>query len=436
MSSFKGHISNVRSLKRKKFFYGWWVVLSGVFLITFMSLCVFRGMGVVLVVLQNNFKWSRTQISIGTLLSRVEGAALGPDEGVLIDKIGARMMILIGFSVMAIGFVLFSRINNIWHFYVTFIIITLGSGIGGWLAVITVLNNWFVKNRSKAMAGAMSGIYIAGFFLPLYAIAMETSFRGTALILGLLLLVVVIPCAKLIRNSPEDLGLLPDGDGVEISEERNKGTVSSKEVNVAEEFTAKEALRTSAFWLLTFAHLCSTVSITTLSLHLTPRLTDMGLDLTVASSIETLYSAVAIPSLFISGWLGDRFSKRLLIGIFLFIQGASVIILAFANGLPLALLFAVLYGIAFGGRTPLMTAIRGDYFGRGSFATIMGWSMLPNGILMAVAPVWAGWMFDNYGSYMIPFFVFGMANLVGVIAMVFVRRPTLLQEKMLPNLRK
>ena len=66
----------------------------------------------------------------------------------------------------------------------------------------------------------------------------------------------------------------------------------------------------------------------------------------------------------------------------------------------------------------------------------MGWSMLPNGILMAVAPVWAGWMFDNYGSYMIPFFVFGMANLMGVIAMVFVRRPTLLQEKMLPNLRK
>ena len=125
-----------------------------------------------------------------------------------------------------------------------------------------------------------------------------------------------------------------------------------------------------------------------------------------------------------------------MIGIFLIIQGASVIILAFANGLPLALLFAVLYGIAFGGRTPLMTAIRGDYFGRGSFATIMGWSMLPNGILMAVAPVWAGWMFDNYGSYMIPFFVFGMANLLGVIAMVFVRRPTLLQEKMLPNLRK
>lgn len=428
MPRFTSSMLDFKSLRKTQVFYGWWIVFAGVFLITFMSLCVFRGMGVVLVVLQDNFKWSRTQISIGSLLSRVEGAALGPVEGILIDKIGGRVMILIGFSVMAIGFVLFSRINSLWNFYVTFIIITLGSGIGGWLAVISVLNNWFVRNRSKAMAAAMSGIYVSGFFLPLYAIAMETSFRGTAFVLGILLLVVAVPCAKLIRNKPEDLGLLPDGD-VKLLEENKKDTVVSKVDDVAEEFTAKQALRTSAFWLLTFAHICSTVSITTLSLHLTPRLTDMGLDLTVASSIETLYSAVALPSLFISGWLGDRFSKKFLIAIFLFIQGVSVVVLAFANGLPMAILFAVLYGIAFGGRTPLMTAIRGDYFGRRSFATIMGWSMLPNGILMSIAPVWAGWMFDNHGSYMIPFFVFGLANLVGVVAMLFVRRPNKLQKK-------
>ena len=423
------YIPDFQSLRKTKIFYGWWVVFAGVFLLTFMSLCVFRGMGVVLVVLQDNFKWSRTQISIGSLLSRVEGAALGPVEGILIDKIGGRMMILIGFSVMAIGFVLFSRINNLWNFYVTFIIITLGSGIGGWLAVISILNNWFVKNRSKAMAAAMSGIYVSGFFLPLYAIAMTTSFRGTTFALGILLLVVAVPCAKLIRNKPEDLGLLPDGENAKVLQENKKDPVVSKVDDVAEEFTAKQALRTSAFWFLTFAHICSTVSITTLSLHLTPRLTDMGLDLTVASSIETLYSAVALPSLFISGWLGDRFSKKFLIGIFLFIQGVAVIILALANGLPMAILFAVLYGIAFGGRTPLMTAIRGDYFGRRSFATIMGWSMLPNGILMSIAPVWAGWMFDNHGSYMIPFFVYGIANLVGVVAMLFVRRPTQLEKK-------
>jgi nitrate/nitrite transporter NarK len=73
-------------------------------------------MGVLMVVLQDNFKWSRTQISVGALLSRVEGAALGPIEGFLIDRIGARRMIIIGFSIMALGFVLFSLIRSLWQF--------------------------------------------------------------------------------------------------------------------------------------------------------------------------------------------------------------------------------------------------------------------------------------------------------------------------------
>ena len=101
-----------------------------------------------MVVLQENFKWSRTQISFGALLSRVEGAALGPIEGFLIDKIGARKMIIIGFAIMALGFVLFSLIQSLWQFYVVFILITLGSGIGGWLAIVSVINGWFVQRLS------------------------------------------------------------------------------------------------------------------------------------------------------------------------------------------------------------------------------------------------------------------------------------------------
>ena len=192
-------------------FYGWWIVGVGVFLLTLQSLSVFRGMGVMLVVLQKEFSWSRTQISLGTLFGRVEGAALGPIEGFLVDRIGARRMILVGFAIMAVGFFLFSFIQNIWQFYAVFIIITLGSGLGGWLAIMSVINSWFKRKRSIAMAGAMSGINIAGFFLPLYAIAMESDFRMTAVILGGILLVVVVPAVKIIRNSPEEMGLLVDG---------------------------------------------------------------------------------------------------------------------------------------------------------------------------------------------------------------------------------
>ena len=506
---------SVRTKKTGKIFYGWWLVGVGVFLLSLMSLGVFRGMSVMTVVLQREFGWTRTQISLSSLFNRVEGAALGPIEGYLIDRIGARKMVLVGFSLMAVGFVLFSLVQNIWQFYAVFLLITLGSGIGGWLAVIAILNNWFHRQRTMALACAMSGIILAGFFLPPYTQALEFSFRGTVFCLGLIIFIVALPAVKILRNRPEDMGLMPDGGpinrvelnplvlvkyiGVSLGafllvsgavvgaltlfmapsskllefvpgillgsvaglvsiiyyKRRRKALALAEayasqtiidsspititetlpstqnadmlEVDEEQEFTVTEALRTPVFWILTFAHLSSTISLSTLSIHLAPRLTDMGLSLSTASKIELLQSLIALPILFLAGWLGDQISKKYLVTIFLFIQGISTLVLALGNSLPMAILFAVLYGVAFGGRIPLMTSIRGEYFGRKAFASIMGWSMLPNGIVMAVAPVWAGWVFDNYGQYTVPFLAYASINIVGAFVMLFARKPKLVK---------
>ena len=407
----------------KQFFYGWYLVAVGVFLLSISSLGVFRGMSPLMPVLQKNFGWTRTQISLSSLLTRVEGAALGPIEGFLIDRIGARKMVLIGFSIMAVGFVLFSFIQNLWQFYAVFILINLGNGIGGWLAVVTILNSWFRRKRTIAMAGAMSGILIAGIFVPPYTIALNHGFRVTVFVFGLIILAVALPCVKIIKNNPEELGLLPDG--TETESDLDKSTPSKISQDQEMEFTVGQALKTRVFWILTVAHVSSTISLATLSIHLMARLQDIGLSSTTASYIELVSSVVALPSLFVAGWLGDKVSKKYLVALFLFLQGISTIVLTGANGLPLALLFAVFYGIAFGGRIPLMTAIRGDYFGRKAFASIMGWSMLPNGILMAIAPVWAAWMFDTYGSYTVPFLSYAVINLAGALIMLVVKKPKL-----------
>ena len=407
----------------KQFFYGWYLVAVGVFLLSISSLGVFRGMSPLMPVLQKNFGWTRTQISLSSLMTRVEGAALGPIEGFLIDRIGARKMVLIGFSIMAVGFVLFSFIQNLWHFYAVFILINLGNGIGGWLAVVTILNSWFRRKRTIAMAGAMSGILIAGIFVPPYTIALNHGFRVTVFVFGLIILAVALPCVKIIKNNPEELGLLPDG--AETESDLDKSTPSKISQDQEVEFTVGQALKTRVFWILTVAHVSSTISLATLSIHLMARLQDIGLSSTTASYIELVSSVVALPSLFVAGWLGDKVSKKYLVALFLFLQGISTIVLTVANGLPLALLFAVFYGIAFGGRIPLMTAIRGDYFGRKAFASIMGWSMLPNGILMAIAPVWAAWMFDTYGSYTVPFLSYAVINLAGALIMLVVKKPKL-----------
>ena len=414
----KSRTRTLRSLfPAENLFYGWWLVGVAAFLLTLMSLTVFQGLGTILVALERQFGWSRTALSGAFSLARVEGAILGPIEGFLVDRVGTQKMVLIGYILMGLGFLWLGQVKTLWAFYASFMTITLGSGLGGWLAIIAMVNNWFTRHRSFAMASAMSGIHFGGLLVPLLALGIETfEFHGAATIIGVFLLIVVGPAAKVIRNRPEDMGLQPDGDSEILSE--------SVLTEVEEpDFTAGQALRTPAFWILTIMQVASSVAIVTLALHLVPKLTDMGMTLTGAGTVVLTYTIVALPSQFLSGYFADRLPKTLMIAIFLAIQGVAITIIAFADSVLLAYIFALLYGIGFGGRNPLTTAIRGEYFGRKAFATIMGISQFPMNIGMIGAPLFAGYMFDTTNSYTVPFSVFAILTFFGAFLMLFVKKP-------------
>ena len=403
-------------------FYGWWLVGVSAFLLTLMSVTVFQGLGTFIVALEREFHWSRTTLNGAFALARVQGAVIGPVEGFLIDRFGPRRMILVGYTIMGLGFLMLSQVNSVWQFYVGFIVVTLGSGLGGWLAIIAMVNNWFSRRRSFALATAMSGIHLGGFLVPVLAFGIDShGFRVTMLGIGVFLLVLVFPVTRAIRNRPEDYGLRPDGDPLPSQESKSEPAATLPESEA--EFTPAQALRTRAFWIITIVHVSSSVSIVTLALNLVPKLTDMGMTLTGAGIVVLTYTAVALPSQFVVGWFADKLPKPPVIFVFLTLQAVSILIIAVADTRVMAFLFAVLYGIGFGGRIPLLTAIRGDYFGRKAFATIMGLSQFPNNIAMIGAPLFAGYMFDIRGSYFIPFTTFAALNFVGAVLMLFVRRP-------------
>ena len=404
-------------------FYGWWLVGAGSFMLTLMSVCVFQGMGAFLVSLERHFAWSRTQLSGAFSVARLEGALLGPLEGYLIDRLGSRRMITIGYALMGLGFLIFSQVDSLWQFYASYLVVSLGSGMGGWLAVISLVNNWFIRRRSFAMAAAMSGIHFGGFLMPVLALGLEShGFRWTTAGIGVFMLATVLPLGWfVVRNRPEEYGLRPDGDLPHSpTQEGETGDDAAEE---EPDFTARQAMATPVFWILVVAHLSSTVSIVTLAIHLAPKLTDMGLTLTGAGFVILAYTAIALPAQFAAGLIADRFPKHLVMVVFMLLQATSMMIIAFAESVPMAYLFAAMYGIGFGGRVPLMTAIRGEYFGRKAFATIMGLSMLPNNIAMIVAPLFAGYMFDTTGTYVVPFMAFSLLNYFGAFLIFFVRKP-------------
>lgn len=305
-----------------------------------------------------------------------------------------------------------------------YLAISLGSGVGGWIAFVTLINNWFSRRRALAMSIAVSGIQLGGFLVPLLAWGIENhNFRLTALAIGVVLIVVAVPASRFVRNRPEDVGERPDGEPLRRAPLTSAGAIQS-ETDDEIELSPRQALKTLAFWVIAIARLTSVVSIVTLSVHLVPKLTDSGISLITANFVVTLYTFAAFLSGFIAGYLADRTSKIMVLFVCMFLQALAMGILTVTDSLPMAWVFAILWGAGFGGRVPLLTAIVGDFFGRRNFGSILGMNMVPSNIAMIFAPLFAGFMHDLRQSYFIPFAVFTVMGFIGAFVILLARQPS------------
>ncbi len=421
-------MSLVRALFPRRLFYGWTLVGVAAFIMVIGTVPLFQGMTAWFVVFEGHFGWTRTQLSIAFSMSRVEGSIMGPISGYLIDKLGSRRMVLIGLVIAGGGFVIMSQMTNIWHFFIAFIVMSMGVGLGTWMPMMTVLNNWFSRNRSTAMALAMEGFLIGGMILvPLLAFAIDPDVPGrpgwriTALAIGLFLVAAAFPVSLLIRNAPEPYGQFPDGE----AKARPRQAVAASADTTSEErdYTWQEAVRTKTFWLITMGHACSSIVIVTITVHLGPMLSDQGFPLQTIGWVVGAYTGVAAIFTLIGGYVGDRLPIRMALFGFSAIQSGAVWVLMVADTPQMAFLFAALMGIGFGGRNPLTTAIRGVYFGRKAFASITGMSMIPMNVMLLVAPLFAGIMYDATQSYFVPMAAIAIVSLAGSALFLFLGSP-------------
>ncbi len=415
-------------------YYGWWLVPLTGFTHIITSVPLFHSMGMWFVALESAFGWNRTQLSLAFAFTRIEGGILGPVEGWLVDRMGTRRMVLIGLTIMGVGFIFMSQVRELWMFYLSFLIMALGQGLGGWLPLNAMLNNWFSRNRAKVMGWSASVARLGALALiPTIAWAVDPEadnlgWRMTAMIIGLTAIVLAFPISRGIRNRPEDYGLLPDGERPEDSERRRErpGRAAAR-VEAAVEFTPSQALRTQAFWLIAIGHGFTSMAIIAIMAHLAPLLTDQGLTLPQAAWVVSTYTVSSMIFQVIGGYVGDRIPKNVGLFAFTMVQASALLVLTYATETWMAFAFAVLFGIGFGGRSPLTTSIRGDYFGRRSFGTIMGISQVPMNILLLVAPVFPGYMRDVQGEYTNAFLILAVLNVLGGTLFLLARKPTLPQ---------
>ena len=350
-------------------------------------------------------------------LQRTESGAISPFVGWFVDKFGPRNVMLFGTGLTALGFILLSRIQELWQFYAAFLVLTIGLSFGTFLIVTTAVANWFVENRSKALSITMAGSGLGGVLVPviIWLIA-TTDWRTGLVVVAIGHLVIGIPVSFVMKSRPEDYGLLPDGalpeepDELSGSEDAaRRRTALSSEVNM----TTRQALTSRVFWQLAIAMGVSGMVISA-SIHQIPAITSFGISRNIAGFAILGVSLFSVAGRLGSGFFGDRLDKRHVIAVSLLLQFVGTMVFAFSSELWHLAIFIVTWGVGFGASIPVRFALIADLFGRRHYGSIMGTLMTTSAIFGVIAPVLVGWLFDIRGNYREPFALMAFSVLIAI----------------------
>ena len=374
-----------------------------------------------LAVLQDDRGWNKTQLSGAAALQQMESAIIGPALGWIMDRFGPQGLIRLGVVMFGLGFITLSFIDTLLEFYAAFIVIALGSSMCGFFPINVALINWFERWRARALSALSLGLAVGGISVPIVGWSLvHFGWRATAFGSGVFAIAVGLPLAMVMRRRPEDYGETVDG----LPPPAGSGASQEAASSLTRDFTAREALRTPAFWLLSLGHGFALLVVGAVNVHAIAHMKE-----SLAYTVSTAALVIMLVTLFqiggvLLGWvIGDRFEKRLIAAACMLMHCLGLLSLTYASTTPWVIAFAALHGVAWGLRGPFMHAIRADYFGRSAIGMILGLSFLIIVIGQVGGPMIAGVLADITGNYRTGFTVLALLAGVGSMFFVLAKRP-------------
>ena len=406
----------------KKIFYGWKMVAAATGIQFLQAGLMMQAFGAYVAVLSEERGWSKTALSGAAALHQMEVAILGPVLGWMLDRFGPRRFVRIGVVMFGIGLMLFSQVETLPAFYAAFIIIALGAGFSGFFPLNVAIIHWFERWRARAISSMSIGLACGGIIVPLVAWSMEVwGWRATAFASGVIVVVAGSFLASKIYNRPEDKGETVDG----ILEDRPSRQFPTTTTNSAtRDFTAREAVRTSAFWLLSLGHGFALFVVQAVVVHAIAHLKEgLGYTIAQAALVITLVTVCQIGGVLIGWLIGDRYDKRLIAAACMLMHMSGLLLLTYAFNLAMVMGFAALHGVAWGLRGPFMQALRADYFGRSAIGMILGLSYLITMVGQVGGPMIAGSLADLTGNYRVGFTVLALLAGLGSVFFLAAKKP-------------
>ena len=405
------------------FYYGWFVVALS-FLANLTAAGIRSAPSVLIHPIEAEFGWSRTEIASAASLNLLLLGLFAPVGGWLIDRIGARRVILGSLSTIAVGLVAVTYVEQLWQLILLWgVVLGIATGITPALGA-SIASRWFLDRRGLAV-GIMTNANAAGqmVFLPLLMSVIVVAGWRNALMMITATACLLIPAIWFwMRDRPSEVGLEPYRSGPGANAKSGK-SFARGEIRPMSFAAISEVMQTSTFWILAGCFfICGVTANGLIGIHLIPHAIERGIpQVTAATAVGIMGGASFIGTTF-SGYLVDRIDPRKVLSVVYGLRGTALLMLPFVSNAIGLFMFAVLYGLDWFASGPATTTILARKFGSERVGQIFGTVFVFHQLGGAAAAIGGGWVRVYFGDYQNAFLVGGCLGLLAAVLALTVDR--------------
>jgi MFS family permease len=360
--------------------------------------------------------WSRSAMTGAFSLALLVSGLVALPMGRWLDRHGPRLLMTAGSGTAALLVFAWSRVESLTLFYVIWVGIGVTMAATFYEPAFVTIANWFVRFRGRALTFlTFGGGFASVIFIPLADYLIENHGWRTALVvLACIVALVTVPIhALLLRRSPRDMGLLPDGATTDEHVQAEYRAETEPSV------TLHDAAREPAFWWLTGSFFLIMLANVALLVHLIPFLTDEGFSERFAAYATGFIGLMALPGRLIFTPLGGRIPRQFVVALIFGLQAIAILILIAAESEAAVWLFVILFGAGFGAITPARAALLSETYGPAEFGAISGLVALFITLARAAGPIGASLLHDAAGDYQPVMWMLFAVSAVATVTILF-----------------
>jgi MFS family permease len=392
---------------RNKFFYGWIIVAISTLALLISNGLSIGGIPVFYKFVQNDLVNSgavaadkiQSVYGLGPALTFLMAGFFAPIAGYLLQRFNSRMMMIAGCFILGTGVLIYSQANSANMVYIAHILLGTSLGFVGVLVNTVLISNWFDKKRGTALGIVLTGTSFGGVLIPQISTPLIQTYgwRTAMILVSLIIWIILLPAVIFfVKNRPSEIGLLPDG---EVNLPKTEVESTKTEDRYLQGYTLGEAIKTPIFWIFSFcaALIFYAIFVVSQQLNLYLQSPKIGFTPAQASSVQSLLFGLSVFGKFLYGFLSDKVSTTKVMLISASTMFISTLTFLYFDS-NTVYLFAVLFGLNYGGTFVLLQLLVADYFGLKEYGKILGAVTVIETIGGALGTIITGRLADAYGG--------------------------------------